>query len=66
MALIIEAEDIDESRERQFYIRHILPWAGKFFRELQQATSADFYQSVGYLGQQFVELENQYLDVNTH
>ncbi len=66
MALIISADDIDESRERQFFLRHINPWAEKFFKELQAAKPADFYKSVGYLGQQFMELENQYLNIQAH
>lgn len=66
MALIIRAEDIDESRERQFFLRHIHSWAGKFFKELQSAKSAHFYKSVGCFGQRFVELENQYLAIQTH
>ena len=66
MALIIRAGDIDEARERRFFARHIHPWAGKFFNELQAAKSAHFYQAVGLLGQRFVELENQYLDMQAH
>ncbi len=66
MALIICADDIDESRERRFFARHVHVWAGKFFRELQAAKSAQFYKAVGLLGQRFVELENQYLDIQTH
>ncbi len=66
MALIIGADDIDETRERQFFLRHINPWAEKFFKELQAAESAVFYKSVGYLGQQFMRLEKQYLNIQTH
>lgn len=66
MALIIDADDIDESRERQFFARHIYPWAGKFFKELVATDSAEFYKSVAFLGQQFMELENQYLNIQTH
>ncbi len=66
MALIIAADDIDESREQQFFFRHINPWAGKFFKELVVADSAEFYKSVGFLGQQFIEFENQYLNIQTH
>lgn len=66
MSLIINADDIDESRERQFFIRHIKPWAEKFFQELQAASSAAFYKPVGALGQAFMQLESQYLNINTH
>jgi TorA maturation chaperone TorD len=66
MAIIISADDIDESRERQFFARHIHPWAEKFFKELQAVESAVFYKSVGFLGQQFMQLENQYLNILAH
>jgi TorA maturation chaperone TorD len=66
MAIIISADDIDESRERKFYARHIHPWAEKFFKELQAVESAVFYKSVGFLGQQFIQLENQYLNILAH
>ncbi len=66
MALIIRAGDIDESRERRFFTRHIHSWAGKFFRELRGARSARFYRPVGLLGQRFIELENQYLNIQAH
>ncbi len=66
MALIIGADDIDESRERQFFLRHIHPWAVKFFNELLSAKSADFYKPVGLLGVAFMALEKQYLNIQTH
>ena len=66
MAILITADDIEGYQQRRFYIRHIHPWAEKFFKELQAATSASFYKSVGLLGQHFVELENQYLNIQEH
>jgi len=61
MALIIRAADIDAARERRFFARHIEPWAGRFFAELQVAKSAVFYRAVGALGARFVESESRYL-----
>jgi TorA maturation chaperone TorD len=66
MAILIQAGDVDESRERQFFARHIHPWANKFFGQLQSAVSAKFYIPVGFLGQSFMDLESQYLNVQTH
>ena len=66
MALIIRAGDVDEARERAFFVHRVHPWAGEFFKELQAARAAQFYKAVGLLGQQFVELENQYLDMQAH
>jgi len=34
---------------------------GEFFTELSGAESADFYRVVAQLGQQFLEIESQYL-----
>ncbi|MGR3984441.1 MAG: molecular chaperone TorD family protein [Gammaproteobacteria bacterium] len=66
MALIIPAANVDDARERRFFARHLLPWAGKFFTELQAAKSARFYEPVGILGRAFMELESEYLNIRTH
>lgn len=66
MAILIQSQDIDETRQRQFFIRHIHPWAGKFFKQLAAAKSARYYKSVARLGQSFLQLENEYLNVQTH
>lgn len=66
MSILITAEDVQGYQQRRFYIRHIHPWAEKFFISLQAASSAKFYKSVGLLGQRFVELENTYLNITEH
>jgi TorA maturation chaperone TorD len=48
-----------------FFARHVASWMGRFFRDLQAAPSARFYRAVGQLGEQFVELEKNYLRVPT-
>jgi TorA maturation chaperone TorD len=45
-----------------FFDRHISPWMGRFFRDMQQAPSARFYRAVGQLGEQFIEVEKRYLN----
>jgi TorA maturation chaperone TorD len=45
-----------------FFSRHIGPWMGRFFCDMQQAPSARFYRAVGQLGEQFVALEGQHLN----
>lgn len=47
--------------QKLFFDRHLEPWIGKFFEDLQNANSANFYSAVGVLGSQFVEVEKQYL-----
>ena len=66
MAILIQSEDVSEAMERQFFIRHIHPWASKFFNDLAAAKSASFYKSVSLLGQSFMDLESDYLNIQTH
>jgi TorA maturation chaperone TorD len=33
----------------------------RFFRDLQEAKSASFYRAVGQLGEQFLEVEKEFL-----
>ncbi|MCY4226125.1 MAG: molecular chaperone TorD family protein [Gammaproteobacteria bacterium] len=66
MALLIQADDVDEQMERRFFACHLHPWASKFFKEVQEADSAKFYRHVGYLGQSFMEVESHYLNVRIH
>ena len=66
MSILITADDVESYQQRRFYIRHLHPWADKFFKSLQAAPSAKFYKSVGLLGQRFVDLENIYLNINEH
>jgi TorA maturation chaperone TorD len=42
-----------------FFSRHLEPWIGDFFRDLQSAPSARFYRAVGQLGEQFMEVETE-------
>ena len=66
MSILITSEDIEGYQQRRFYMRHLHPWAEKFFIEVQQAKAANFYKSVGLLGQRFIQLENQYLNIQEH
>lgn len=43
--------------EDEFFARHIVPWAGRFFADLEKAESAAFYRPVGTLGRVFVVVE---------
>lgn len=52
----IEAEP---DTARAFFGRHIEPWAGRFFGDLERAKAARFYRAVGGLGRAFVEIETQ-------
>ena len=43
--------------QRTFFARHIGPWAGHFFTDLEGAQSSVLYASVGALGRVFMEIE---------
>lgn len=43
--------------QRGLFDRHIAPWAPRFFDDLAQAKSADFYRRVGRVGSLFMGIE---------
>lgn len=47
--------------QAKFFRKHIAPWMAKFFRDLQSANNARFYQAVGLFGTQFLRCEGEYL-----
>lgn len=49
---VIAADD-----EHDFFARHIAPWAGRFFADLESAKAARFYRAVGALGRVFIDIE---------
>lgn len=46
-----------EGAEAAFFARHVAPWAGRFFADLERAKAARFYRTVGGLGRAFIEVE---------
>lgn len=66
MALLITgAAPAPLEQQHGFFVRHMEPWIGRFFRDLQQAQSARFYRAVGQLGEQFIGVESQAFRVST-
>jgi TorA maturation chaperone TorD len=45
--------------DRALFEKHLSPWIGRFFADLEQAEAADFYRSVGTLGRLFVDIESE-------
>jgi TorA maturation chaperone TorD len=45
--------------DREFFEKHLAPWIGRFFIDLEKAESADFYARVGLLGRTFVDIETK-------
>ena len=52
-------EPIDLVTQRQFFDKHIAPWAPRFFQDLQAARSARLYMPLGAVGAQFMDIETQ-------
>jgi TorA maturation chaperone TorD len=44
-------------RQQYFFGRHLAPWIGRFFADLEAAQAANFYRPVGTIGRVFVEIE---------
>jgi TorA maturation chaperone TorD len=49
----------DLATQRDFFEKHLVSWAPRFFEDLQAARSAAFYMPVGRIGQLFMEVEKQ-------
>jgi TorA maturation chaperone TorD len=43
--------------QQRFFDRHLAPWAGRFFADLEAARAARLYQPLGTVGRLFVEIE---------
>ncbi|HVV60347.1 MAG TPA: Cro/CI family transcriptional regulator [Pseudolabrys sp.] len=48
-----------EDADRQLFEKHLQPWIGRFFADLENAEGANFYRSVGALGRVFMEIETE-------
>ncbi len=59
MAGLIEGEyqPADLDTQRQFFDRHLAPWAPRFFADLERARASRLYLPVGTLGRLFMDVE---------
>lgn len=48
---------ISSGDEQDFFERHVEPWAGRFFSNLESAKAAAFYRAVGTVGRLFIDIE---------
>ncbi|MEX1083014.1 MAG: molecular chaperone TorD family protein, partial [Xanthobacteraceae bacterium] len=48
-----------EDTERQLFEKHMAPWIGRFFADLERAEAAGFYRHVGALGRLFMQVETE-------
>ena len=49
---------VPRGSDRQIFEKHMAPWLGQMFADLERAESADFYRQVGKVGRLFVEIED--------
>ncbi len=47
------------SDQRVFFNRHVAPWAGHFFADLEKAKTAVLYSAVGSVGRAFMDIERE-------
>jgi TorA maturation chaperone TorD len=45
--------------DRELFEKHLSPWLGRFFADLEQAGAAEFYRRVGALGRVFMDIETE-------
>jgi len=45
--------------DRRLFEKHLAPWIGRFFADLQTAKNANFYRRVAAVGREFMAIETQ-------
>lgn len=65
MALLSrEGGDASHASQAEFFRKHIASWVIRFFRDLELAKNAEFYQAVASFGSCFLEAESEYLNID--
>ena len=49
--------------DRTIFEKHMAPWIGRFFADLERAETANFYRAVGTLGRVFMDIEAEAFDL---
>ncbi|MGF1444985.1 MAG: molecular chaperone [Pikeienuella sp.] len=52
-------EPADLATQRDFFAKHLGPWAGHFFADLEAAEGSVFYAPVGAAGRAFIDIEKE-------
>lgn len=50
---------VPDTMQRRFFEKHLAPWVGRFFLDLERAEAGGFYRQVGSLGRLFLEIETE-------
>ena len=48
-----------QGTDQQIFEKHLAPWIGRFFADLERAEAADLYRRIGTLGRVFMEVETE-------
>jgi TorA maturation chaperone TorD len=60
MAAIVGGKfDVPNDAQHRLFEKHMAPWFGRFFDDLQKADRAEFYRAVGALGRTFIDIETE-------
>ena len=51
------------AEQASFHKKHLAPWAGLFFSDLESAKNAVFYAPVGTIGKAFMDIESKSFDM---
>ncbi len=62
---VIIFDDTSLAEQKRFFDTHMKPWLERFFADLGNARSADFYKPVAQFGAAFIELESVYLSMSS-
>ena len=49
--------------DRMIFSKHMAPWIGRFFTDLENASTADFYRRLGALGRVYMDIEAEAFDL---
>jgi TorA maturation chaperone TorD len=49
--------------DRMIFDKHMAPWVGRFFTDLEHAAAADFYKRLGTLGRVYMDIEAEAFDL---
>jgi TorA maturation chaperone TorD len=58
-ALVGGKFDAPANAQQRIFEKHMAPWVGRFFDDLQQAEAAEFYRAVGKLGRVLIDIETE-------
>jgi TorA maturation chaperone TorD len=45
--------------DQQIFEKHLAPWIGRFFADLERTEGANFYRHVGALGRVLIDIETE-------